>query len=74
MKTILAVVVAIFAVGCQGVRRDEAVANCKKACPQYGAVYAHSTRKANSSMEDAWECWCRRGAEAGGGSEPLRIW
>ncbi len=74
MKMFLAVVVMLVAVGCHGVERDKAVAKCKAACPQYGATYAHATRQADSSMEDAWECWCRRGAESGGGSEPLRIW
>jgi hypothetical protein len=79
MKTILAVLAAVFLMGANGgpsceTKSDEDLAHdrCKRECPQYGAVFVRLS-STGSNYPD-FECWCRRGAEAGGGSEPLRIW
>jgi len=80
MRTMLAVVVALFilgGIGCKKVQRncDDAwaqdVKRCEGECQQYGATFVRLTPITGFCNG---ECWCRRGAEAGGGSEPLRIW
>ena len=76
MRTILAVV-ALFVLGGAGCKRkcDDAwaqdVKRCEEECQQYGATFVRLTPITGFCNG---ECWCRRGAEAGGGSEPLRIW
>ena len=71
MKTIMAVVVMLVA-GCTD-KAEDAEERCKKACPAYSASFASITPTGSFGNND-YECWCRRGTEAGGGSEPLRIW
>lgn len=74
MRKILVVVVALFVLGCQA--RERAEDRCKADCPTYGASFVKvSCDAANCDTADEnWECWCRRGAESGQGSDPLRIW
>lgn len=74
MKTLLAAAVAVSLLGCDA--EEQAEDRCRSACPAYGATFAGITcgGDACSMAVRQWECWCRRGAESGGGSEPLRIW
>lgn len=72
MRFLLAVVVAVFVAGCVNVT-DEATKRCKSDCPTYGATFVRVTPTGSINDTD-YECWCRRGADSGGGSEPLRIW
>ena len=72
MKKILVALVTIMLLGCSV--EPEMTARCEQDCPLYGATFVKLSRHGNSCNESSWECWCRRGAEAGGGSEPLRIW
>jgi hypothetical protein len=44
---------------------------CVKQCAEYGAAFAGLTPITGFCTG---ECWCRKGAEQGGGSEPIRIW
>ncbi len=82
MKTILAVVVASFCLAATGngacefkTEEDLARDKCKQECTNYGAAFANLSRVPGGfGHADDYECWCRRGAESGGGSEPLRIW
>jgi hypothetical protein len=73
MKTILSVVV-LFVIGCGAEERAEK--RCREDCPTYGAMFVRVSCNGDAcgEKEEQWGCWCRRGAEAGGGSEPLRIW
>lgn len=74
MRLLLAVVVAVFVAGCGA--GDRAEERCKADCPTYGAVFVRVSCNGNAcgEQESHWACWCRRGAESGSGSEPLRIW
>ena len=73
-KALTAIVLAAgMLLGCSV--QPEMEKKCREDCPTYGAVYVRvSTTQPGSESAEAYECWCRRGAESGGGSEPLRIW
>ncbi len=74
MRTILAVVVALFVIGC-GRSRSTMEAICKRDCPARSAEYVGVSSGGAEGLDwNRWECWCRKGAEQGSGSEPLRIW
>lgn len=80
MKTILAAAIAVLAIGCDygcdyGAKQ-KATDRCQRDCPTYGASFVRVTCPGSYCSEyvERWECWCRRGAESGVGSEPLRIW
>jgi hypothetical protein len=75
MRSILAVVVALFVLGCGAEERAEE--RCREDCPTYGATFVRVSCNGDAcgERESQWECWCHRhGAEAGGPREPLRIW
>ncbi len=76
MPRFLVVVLPLLACllgGCTA--REEAEKRCREECPQYGATFVRlSGCREDSLAIEKCQCWCRRGAEQGGGSEPLRIW
>lgn len=59
--------------------RDRMEKQCRDDCTSYGAGYMRLKPTCGNSdgccsSEGDYECWCRKGAEQGSGSEPLRIW
>jgi hypothetical protein len=77
-KTIVVTLALLISGGCCDVR-DRMQKQCIDDCLSYGAGYMRLKATCGDtngccSSEGDFECWCRRGAESGGGSEPLRIW